>query len=121
MKPLQITLSPEQEKLIQEELNSGEYQSPNDVITAALQLLKKRKSVEPQKVTIVSGEPALKMLEEKVRQARQLKSGRSEDNPRAKLAERFRELCRETQELHADNPLTEEDIAAEIDAYRRGE
>ena len=116
---MQITLSPEQEKLIQEELNSGDYQSPNDVITAALQLLKKRKSGEP--VTIITGEPALKMLEEKARQARQLKSDRSEDNPRAKLAEKFRELCRETQELHADNPLTEEDIAAEIDAYRRGE
>lgn len=60
---MQITLSPEQEKLIQEELNSGEYQNPNDVITAALQLLKNRKSRELQKVTIVSGEPALKMLE----------------------------------------------------------
>ncbi|NEP43253.1 MAG: hypothetical protein F6K35_30125 [Okeania sp. SIO2H7] len=118
---MQITLSPEQEKLIQEELNSGEYQNPNDVITAALQLLKNRTSSQPQKATLVTGEPARKMLEEKVRQARKLKSDRSQDNPRAKLAERFRELCRETQELHADNPLTEEDIAAEIDAYRRGE
>lgn len=118
---MQITLSPEQEKFIQEELHSGEYQNPNDIITAALQLLKNRNSSQRQKATIVTGEPALKMLEEKVRQARKLKSDRSQDNPRAKLAEKFRELCRETQELHADNPLTEEDIAAEIDAYRRGE
>jgi hypothetical protein len=37
------------------------------------------------------------------------------------LGERFRQLFKETQALHADNPLTDEEIAAEVEAYRRGE
>lgn len=44
-----------------------------------------------------------------------------EDNDRAALAQKLRELFKETQALHADNPMTEEEIAAEIEAYRRGE
>lgn len=34
------------------------------------------------------------------------------------LAAMFRKLCQTTQVLHADQPLTEEEIQAEIDAYR---
>lgn len=45
----------------------------------------------------------------------------SEDNERAALAQKLQELFKETQALHADNPITEEEIAAEIEAYRRGE
>lgn len=30
-------------------------------------------------------------------------------------------LLKETQALHADDPLTEEEIAAEIDVYRQGD
>jgi len=45
----------------------------------------------------------------------------SEDNERAALAQKLQELMKQTQALHADNPMTEEEIAAEIDAYRRGE
>lgn len=37
------------------------------------------------------------------------------------LVEKFKQLCAETQALFADNPITEEEIQAEIDAYRRGE
>jgi len=45
----------------------------------------------------------------------------AENNERAVLAQKLHELLKETQALHADNPLTEEEIAAEIEAYRRGE
>ena len=45
----------------------------------------------------------------------------SEDNERVALAQKLRELFKETQALHVDNPMTEDEIAAEIEAYRRGE
>jgi hypothetical protein len=45
----------------------------------------------------------------------------AEDNERAALAQRLQELFKETQALHADNPMTDEEIASEIEAYRRGE
>lgn len=37
------------------------------------------------------------------------------------LAEKFNQLCEDTQSLFIDNPITEEEIQAEIDAYRGGE
>jgi DeoR/GlpR family transcriptional regulator of sugar metabolism len=40
---------------------------------------------------------------------------------RIALAEKFNQLCEETQNLFIENPITEEEIQAEIDAYRRGE
>lgn len=43
------------------------------------------------------------------------------DEERKALVEKFKQLCAETQALFADNPITEEEIQAEIDAYRRGE
>ena len=45
----------------------------------------------------------------------------AQNNERAVLAQKLRELLKETQALNADNPLTEEEIVAEIEAYRRGE
>lgn len=43
------------------------------------------------------------------------------DEARKVLAERFEKLCDKTQALLADHAITEEDIRAEIEAYRRGE
>ncbi|MEA5489628.1 MULTISPECIES: hypothetical protein [Pseudanabaena] len=37
------------------------------------------------------------------------------------LVEDLKQLLKETQAIHADNPITEEEIAEEIAAYRRGE
>ncbi|HBB33238.1 MAG TPA: hypothetical protein DC064_15925 [Cyanobacteria bacterium UBA9273] len=45
----------------------------------------------------------------------------AEDSERAALRQRLQALFKETQALHADNPMTEEEIAAEIEAYRRGQ
>jgi hypothetical protein len=44
----------------------------------------------------------------------------AEDKERETLAEKLRQLLKETQALHQDNPLTDEEIAAEIEAYRQG-
>jgi hypothetical protein len=40
---------------------------------------------------------------------------------RTSLVKDFKQLLKETQAIHADNPITEEEIAEEIAAYRRGE
>lgn len=45
----------------------------------------------------------------------------AEDNPRKPLVERLQTLLKQTQALHADNPMTEAEIAAEIEAYRQGQ
>jgi antitoxin ParD1/3/4 len=45
----------------------------------------------------------------------------AEDKERETLAEKLRQLFKETQALHQDNPLTDEEIATEIEAYRRGQ
>ena len=45
----------------------------------------------------------------------------AEDNERAIWVQRLQALLKETQALHADHPMTNEEIAAEIEAYRRGE
>jgi hypothetical protein len=37
------------------------------------------------------------------------------------LAKKFNQLSEDTQNLFIENPITEEEIQAEIDAYRRGE
>ena len=72
-------------------------------------------------ISIVRGELAQKLLEEKLKKIRGLNPKRSLDPAKVALAERFSQLCREVQDLHADNPLSEAEIAAEIDAVRRGE
>lgn len=41
------------------------------------------------------------------------------DEERQALAEKFKQLCTKTQELFADNPISEAEIQKEIDAYRR--
>ncbi|MEH2461476.1 hypothetical protein [Nostoc sp.] len=43
----------------------------------------------------------------------------ADDNQRVTLAEELKNLFKEIQAIHADNPLTEEEIATEIQAYRR--
>jgi hypothetical protein len=40
---------------------------------------------------------------------------------REALANQLRDFFKEVQALHADNPLTEEEIEAEVEDYRRGQ
>ena len=45
----------------------------------------------------------------------------AEDNPRAEISQKFKNLFDKTQEIPGINEITEAEIAAEIEAYRRGE
>ncbi|MEH2078433.1 MAG: hypothetical protein V7K57_29270 [Nostoc sp.] len=45
----------------------------------------------------------------------------TDDNQRVTLAEELKKLFKKIQAIHVDNPLTDEEIAAEIEAYRWGE
>jgi hypothetical protein len=45
----------------------------------------------------------------------------AEDKETESLASKLQLLFKETQALHQDNPLTDEEIVAEIEGYRRGE
>lgn len=71
-------------------------------------------------VSIVKGEIAKKLFLEKQQKIAKAKENTKTDPRRLALGEQFRQLCRETQELHADRPLSAEEIAAEIDAVRGG-
>ncbi len=45
----------------------------------------------------------------------------AEDNPRAAISKKVRDLFEQTQAIPGVQDITEEEIAAEIEAYRRGE
>jgi hypothetical protein len=45
----------------------------------------------------------------------------AEDNPREQISQKLKNLFDKTQEVLGVDEITEADIAAEIDAYRRGE
>ena len=45
----------------------------------------------------------------------------AEENPRAEMSQKLRELFDRTQALPGVEDITEEEITAEIEAYRRGE
>ncbi|OKH51928.1 hypothetical protein NIES2101_16740 [Calothrix sp. HK-06] len=45
----------------------------------------------------------------------------AEDNSRTEISQKFRNLFDKTQEIPGVQEITEEEIAAEIEAYRRGE
>jgi Arc/MetJ-type ribon-helix-helix transcriptional regulator len=119
---MNITLTTEQEIFIKQQLETGKYTSADEIINKAFSLLAKEET--PQKYVIQGGELAQKKLQEKIAMFKKVKEenkNKPVDPERQKLAEEFRKLCAETQALNADNPLTDEEIQAEIDAYRRGE
>ena len=45
----------------------------------------------------------------------------AEENPRAEISQKLRNLFDKTQEIPGVQEITEEEIAVEIEAYRRGE
>jgi len=120
---IQIILNSEQENLLQQHLETGKYTTPDQVITDALKALSEKQHLNQprQVVTILSGKPAQDLLAEKIKMSRELKNSYQPDPHKQALAEDFSNLCKETQALHADHPLTEEEIAEEIAAYRSGE
>jgi putative addiction module CopG family antidote len=47
-KPLQIELTPEQQELLQHQLDNGRYDNPSDVISDALRSLSERDAVDDE-------------------------------------------------------------------------
>ncbi|WP_017303592.1 ribbon-helix-helix domain-containing protein [Spirulina subsalsa] len=120
----QITLTPEQEQFLDKQLKTGKYNSPQEVIAKAFQLLEKQEDEIILPDYVKGTESAKALLKEKIRNYRKERENSKTkpiDPERVRLAEEFKRLCQETQALHADHPLTDEQIAAEIEAYRRGE
>lgn len=129
---MNITLTPEHEKYIQLQLEEGKYNSVEQLISEALQLLEERNRAleekrleEPrQKIPIgqvTDGEVAFAQLQEKIRLISESEVILTDDNPRREISQRVQELFKRTQALPGVQDITEEDISAEIEAYRRGE
>ncbi len=123
MMQITLNLTDSQEKIVNEYINHGEYKTPEDVFLEGLSLLAIREKFRI--IDEIKGSESAKIkLKQRVIQVyeqREKNKHKPIDPQRQKLAKEFRELCAETQALHADNPLTDEEIQAEIDAYRRGE
>jgi Arc/MetJ-type ribon-helix-helix transcriptional regulator len=122
---MEIKLNGEQERFLQEKLQAGKYSSVNQVIAEAFNLLqeKERLAAKKQPLQIIGEEEAEKLLQEKVKQLRQeLKENqnRPPDPARQKLAQELKELFNKTQAIPGIQDITEEEIEAEIEAYRRG-
>jgi hypothetical protein len=103
---IQIILNSEQEKLLQKQLETGKYTTPDQVITDALKALSEKQHLNQprQVVTILSGKPAQELLAEKIKMSRELNNSYQPDPHRQALAETFSKLCEETQALHAERP-----------------
>ncbi|MEB3278207.1 MAG: hypothetical protein VKK42_04705, partial [Lyngbya sp.] len=67
-KMTEIILDSEQENLLQEQLKTGKYTTPNEVITDALKALAEKQKLNQSRqiITLISGESAQQLLEEKV-------------------------------------------------------
>ncbi|HIK11877.1 MAG TPA: hypothetical protein IGS52_16725 [Oscillatoriaceae cyanobacterium M33_DOE_052] len=100
-------------------LEEVEVRREGDVIS--IQKINNIDAQETIEISILKGEFAQNLLEEKLQKIKFLKAKPSLDPAKLALKSRFSQLCREVQELHADNPLSEADIAAEIEAVRSGE
>lgn len=118
-----ITLTNEQEKFLEEQIKTGKYKNYQELISKAFEaLVKQEKSQEI--LEIRGSESAQKLLNQKLEQLsreRVNNPNQTSDPQRQELAQEFTQLCKETQALHADRPLTDAEIQEEINAYRRGE
>ncbi|MDY6806132.1 MAG: type II toxin-antitoxin system ParD family antitoxin [Cyanobacteriota bacterium] len=120
---ISITLTPEQEQFLQDKLKSGKYNNPQEVISEALKLLEKEDTVELP-AYIKGSDSAKKLLVEKItkfRKSRESTKNKSPDPERDKLSREMRQLFQKSQSLPGIKEITDEEIAAEIEAYRRGE
>lgn len=120
---LQITLTPEQEQFLQAQLKTGKYNNPQEVITKAFKLLEKEETSEL--IANIPGSPAAKkLLTEKLKAFRENQESRPNQrlNPdQEKLSQEVKALFNQTQSIPGIGNITDEEIAAEIEAYRRGE
>jgi antitoxin ParD1/3/4 len=81
---MNIILNPELENLIQSQLKTGKYKTPEQVLGEALKLLEA-------------------------------------SNNREAISQKVKDLMKKTQQIPGVQEITEEEIAREISAYRKGE
>lgn len=120
----QITLTPEQEKFLEKLLKTGKYNTAQEAIARAFQLLAEEDDDIELPSDVKGTETAKKLLKEKIkkyRDEREKNKNKPIDPERAKLSQELRELFDKTQAIPGIQEISEEEIAAEIEAYRRGE
>ena len=120
---MQITLTPEQEQFLQNQLDKGKYKTPEEAIAQAFALLEEQ-DLPPLPPHIRGSESAKKLVAQKLKKYREEREKNKHlpiDPERQALANEFKRLCEETQAIPGIQDITEEEIAAEIEAYRRGE
>ena len=120
----QITLTREQEKLLEKLLNTGKYNTVKEAIARAFQLLEEEDDDIKLPSYFQGTDSAKKLLKEKVkkyREEREKNKNKPIDPERARLSQELRKLFDKTQAIRGIKEITEEEIAAEIAAYRRGE
>jgi putative addiction module CopG family antidote len=121
---IQITLTPEQEQFLERQLKTGKYNTPQEVISKAFQLLEEQEDEIILPDYVKGTESAKALLKEKIRKYRKERE-QNKDKPidpeRVRLSQELRNLFNTTQAIPGIQDITEEEIAAEIDAYRRGE
>ncbi|NEQ35777.1 MAG: hypothetical protein F6K40_05545 [Okeania sp. SIO3I5] len=120
----QITLTSEQEKLLEKLLNTGKYNTAQEAIARAFQLLEEEDDDIKLPSYFQGTESAKKLLKEKIKkyqEEREQNKNKPIDPERARLSQELRELFDKTQAIPGIKEITEEEIAAEIEAYRRGE
>jgi len=121
---MQIPLTPEQEQFLQAQLQSGKYQTAQELISKAFELLEENEDLPKIPSHIRGSESVKKNLARKIkkfRQQREKTKNQPIDPEREKLSQELRQLFDETQSIPGIQDITEEEIAAEIEAYRRGE
>lgn len=72
-----------------------------------------------EKLNILS-EQQLEFIWQTIQTLESETSMKKSDRDKEELLAKFNRLCRETPALHEENPITDKEIQAEIDAYRRG-
>jgi antitoxin ParD1/3/4 len=121
---IQITLTSEQEQFLEKQLKTGKYNNPQEVISKAFQLLEEQEDEIVLPSSIKGTESAKQLVKEKIRKYREERE-KNKDKPidpeRAKLSQELRDLFDKTQAIPDLQDITEEEIDAEIEAYRRGE
>jgi putative addiction module CopG family antidote len=121
---IQITLTPEQEQFLERQLKTGKYNTPQEVISKAFQLLEEQEDEIILPDYVKGRESAKALLKEKMRKyrkEREQNKNKPIDPERVRLSQELRNLFNKTQAIPGIQDITEEEIAAEIDAYRRGE
>jgi antitoxin ParD1/3/4 len=118
-----LTLTNEQEEMVKQYINQGKYPNAETMFWQGFLLLTQQETIEPP-IRIITGEAAEKALAERVKEWREYQKNNPPkplDPERQRLVDELRDLFDRTQSIPGIQDITEEEIQAEIDAYRRGE